>query len=182
VAQIGYLFLLFPLALSTDGRATAVAGGLIFLLSHASAKSAIFMVAGNIQKATGNDRIESLDGMTRWMPVSAFAAGLAGVSLVGLPPSAGFVGKWLLIVTALDQGQWWWVAVILVGSALAAAYVFRLLAPAFIMSTDGPEPRPVPRSMEWSAFALAAISVLLGLFAWWPARLVGDALSQGAGP
>jgi formate hydrogenlyase subunit 3/multisubunit Na+/H+ antiporter MnhD subunit len=181
VAQIGYLFLLFPLALSPDGRATAVAGGLIFLLSHASAKSAIFMVAGNVQKAIGTDQIESLDGMTRWMPVSAFAAGLAGVSLVGLPPSAGFIGKWLLIVTALKQGHWWWVVVILVGSALAAAYVFRLLAPAFIMSTHSPELRPLPSSMEWSAFALASISVLLGLFAWWPARLLGDALSQGTG-
>ncbi len=181
VAQIGYLFLLFPLALSPNGRVTAVTGALVLLLSHASAKSAIFMVAGNVQRAVGNDRIESLCGMTRWMPVSAFAAGLAGVSLVGLPPSAGFVGKWLLIVTALDQHQWWWVAVILVGSALAAAYIYRLLSPAFIMSPGGFEPRPVPRTMEWTAFVLAAISVLLGFFAWWPARLLGDVLSQGTG-
>ncbi len=181
VAQIGYLFLVFPLAWSLDGRATAVTGALIFLLSHACAKSAVFMVAGNVQRVVGNDRIESLCGMTRWMPVSAFAAGLACVSLVGLPPSAGFVGKWLLIVTAFEQRQWWWVIVILVGSALAAAYVFRLLAPAFVMPTEEFESRPVPRTMEWSAFVLAAFSVLLGLFAWWPARLLGDALSQGTG-
>jgi formate hydrogenlyase subunit 3/multisubunit Na+/H+ antiporter MnhD subunit len=120
--------------------------------------------------------------MTRWMPISAFAVGLAGVSLVGLPPSAGFVGKWLLIVSALDQRQWWWVAAILVGSMLAAAYVFRLLAPAFVMTADDRRPQPVPRVMEWSAFALAALSVVLGLFAWLPAGLLGDALSRGAGP
>jgi len=182
VAQIGYLFLVFPLARSADARSTVVAGGLVFLLSHAAAKASMFMAAGNVLRAVGNDRIESLAGMTRWMPISAFAVGLAGVSLVGLPPSAGFVGKWLLIVSALDQRQWWWVAAILVGSMLAAAYVFRLLAPAFVMTADDFRPQPVPRIMEWSAFALAALSVVLGLFAWLPAGLLGDALSRGTGP
>ncbi len=182
VAQIGYLFLVFPLARSADARSTAVAGGLVFLLSHAAAKASMFLAAGNVLRAVGNDRIESLAGMTRWMPISAFAVGLAGVSLVGLPPSAGFVGKWLLIVSALDQRQWWWVAAILVGSMLAAAYVFRLLAPAFVMPSDDLRPQPVPRVMEWSAFALAALSVVLGLFAWLPAGLLQDALSRGAGP
>jgi formate hydrogenlyase subunit 3/multisubunit Na+/H+ antiporter MnhD subunit len=182
VAQIGYLFLIFPLARSVDARSMAVAGGLVFLLSHAAAKASMFLVAGNLLWAVGNDRIESLAGMTRWMPISAFAAGLAGVSLVGLPPSAGFVGKWLLIVSALDQRQWWWVAAILIGSMLAAAYVFRLLTPAFVMASGDLRPRPVPPVMEWSAFALAALSVVLGLFAWLPAGLLGDALSRGAGP
>jgi formate hydrogenlyase subunit 3/multisubunit Na+/H+ antiporter MnhD subunit len=182
VAQIGYLFLIFPLARSADARSTALAGGLVFLLSHAAAKASMFLAAGNVLRAVGNDRIESLAGMTRWMPISAFAAGLAGVSLVGLPPSAGFVGKWLLIVSALDQRQWWWVVAILIGSMLAAAYVFRLLAPAFIMTPGDLRPRPIPPVMEWSAFALAALSVVLGLFAWLPAGLLGDALSRGAGP
>jgi formate hydrogenlyase subunit 3/multisubunit Na+/H+ antiporter MnhD subunit len=182
VAQIGYLFLVFPLARSADVRSTAVAGGLVFLLSHAAAKASMFLAAGNVVRGVGNDRIESLAGMTRWMPISAFAIGLAGVSLVGLPPSAGFVGKWLLLVGALDQRQWWWVAAILVGSTLAAAYVFRLLAPAFVMTADDLRPQPVPRVMEWSAFALAALSVVLGLVAWLPIDLLGDALSRGAGP
>ena len=75
-----------------------------------------------------------LGGITRVLPVSVFAIGLAGISLVGLPPSAGFVGKWLLLGASLEQGQWWWVAVILVGSLLAAAYVVRLLSHAFIRS------------------------------------------------
>ena len=182
VAQIGYLFLVFPLARSADARSAAVAGGLVFLLSHAAAKASMFLAAGNVLRAIGNDRIESLAGMTRWMPISAFAVGLAGVSLVGLPPSAGFVGKWMLIVSALDQRQWWWVVAILAGSMLAAAYIFRLLAPAFVMTADDLRPRPVPRVMEWSAFALAALSVVLGLFAWLPAGLLGDALSRGVGP
>jgi formate hydrogenlyase subunit 3/multisubunit Na+/H+ antiporter MnhD subunit len=182
VAQIGYLFLVFPLARSADARETAVAGGLVFLLSHAAAKASMFLAAGNVLRAVGNDRIESLAGMTRWMPISAFAVGLAGVSLVGLPPSAGFVGKWLLIASALEQRQWWWVAAILVGSLLAAAYVFRLLAPAFVMTAGDHRTQPVPGVMEWSAFALGALSVVLGLFAWLPADLLGDALSRGAGP
>jgi formate hydrogenlyase subunit 3/multisubunit Na+/H+ antiporter MnhD subunit len=106
------------------------------------------------------------------LPVSAFAIGLAGVSLVGLPPSAGFVGKWLLIGAGLEQGQWWWIAVILVGSLMAAGYMTRVLGRAFVSASDRPVEGEVSISMEWSALALALISLLLGFFASGPARLL----------
>ena len=90
----------------------------MLLLSHAAAKAAMFLAAGSIQRAAGHDRIRDLDGITHVLPVSAFTIGLAGISLVGLPPTAGFVGKWLLLGSSLAQGQWWWVVVILAGILL----------------------------------------------------------------
>jgi formate hydrogenlyase subunit 3/multisubunit Na+/H+ antiporter MnhD subunit len=182
VAQLGYLFLMFPLALRPDTRAEVWTGGLVFLLSHATAKAAMFLAAGNVQRAAGDDRIEALDGMTRRLPISTFAMGLAGVSLVGLPPSAGFVGKWLLIVASLEQGQWWWVAAILGGSLLAAAYVTRLLSHAFTRAPERPTGVSIPYRMEWPAFVLALLSVILGLFAAGPARMLGEVLSGGGAP
>ena len=182
VAQLGYLFLIFPIAWSPGTRSAAVVGGITLLLSHATAKAAFFLVAGNVLAAIGNDRVASLCGMSRWLTVSAFTMGLAGVSLVGLPPSAGFTGKWMLIVAALEQRQWWWVAVMLAGTVLAAAYFVRVLGPTFLMpETDSP-PEPVSRSMEWTAFSLAAASVLLGFAASGVALFVGGALPPGAGP
>jgi multicomponent Na+:H+ antiporter subunit D len=172
VAQLGYLFLLFPLAAAREGGFLAWSGGLIFLGAHACAKTAMFLTAGNILHAASHDRIKDLDGITHVLPISAFAFGLAGVSLVGLPPSSGFAGKWLLLSASLAQGQWWWVAVMLVGGLLAAAYIIRVLSHAFTNVSEPRRPHPIPPVMEWTALALAVLAVGLGLAASWPAELL----------
>jgi formate hydrogenlyase subunit 3/multisubunit Na+/H+ antiporter MnhD subunit len=182
VAQLGYLFLLFPLAVDSGRRPALWTGGLMFLLSHAAAKAAMFLAAGSIQRAAGHDRIKDLDGITHALPVSAFTIGLAGISLVGLPPSAGFVGKWLLLGSSLEQGQWWWVVVILGGSLLAAAYMIRLLTHAFTQTRETRALRRVSRGMEWSAFALALLSFALGFAATGAARMLENVLLRGGGP
>lgn len=189
VAQLGYLFLLFPLAAPTEGGFTAWSGGLIFLGAHACAKTAMFLTAGNILHAAGHDRIKDLDGITHVLPVSVFAFGLAGMSLIGLPPSSGFAGKWLLLNAALAQGQWWWVAVMLIGSLLAAAYVVRVLAHAFTQVSEPKMPNPIPSVMEWTALTLAVASVALGFVSHWLAELLrvgaplaGAMLRGGAPP
>lgn len=172
VAQLGYLFLVFPLAASRAGGFLAWSGGLLFLGAHACAKTAMFLTAGNILHAAGHDRIKELDGITHVLPLSAFAFGLAGLSLVGLPPSSGFAGKWLLLSASLAEGQWWWAAVILAGSLLAAGYVGRVLIHAFTKVTQ-PAPRnPIPPVMEWAALIMAMLAVGLGFAASWGAELL----------
>ena len=182
VAQLGYLFLVFPLACRSEDPGMAWTGALVLLLSHAAAKSAMFLAAGNVQRAVGHDRIEALGGTSSLLPLSVFAMGLAGVSLVGLPPSAGFVGKWLMIGVALERGQWWWVAVILAGSLLAAAYVIRVLGSAFTGTASRPVTNRIPLRMEWPAFVLALASVALGLLGEPVARLLEGILSGGGAP
>lgn len=178
VAQLGYLFLIFPLA-GGGGGFTAWSGGLLFLGAHACAKTAMFLTAGNILHAAGHDRIKDLDGITHALPLSAFAFGLAGMSLVGLPPSGGFAGKWLLLTAGLQTGQWWWVAVMLLGSLLAAAYIMRVLSHAFTKVAAPPATAPIPSVMEWAALGLAVLAVALGFFAHWPAQLLGVGAPAG---
>jgi formate hydrogenlyase subunit 3/multisubunit Na+/H+ antiporter MnhD subunit len=172
VAQLGYLFLLFPLAAPQEGGFMAWSGGLMLLGAHACAKTAMFLTAGNILHAAGHDRINDLDGITHVLPVSVFAFGLAGMSLIGLPPSSGFAGKWLLLNAALAQGQWWWVAVMLLGSLLAAAYIVRMLAHAFTRVNEPKTPNPIPPVMEGTALALALLAVVLGFASPWAAELL----------
>lgn len=160
VAQLGYLFLIFPL-LAPDGL--ALQAGVMQAIAHGLAKAAMFAAAGVLMLATGRDTLDGLAGVSHRVPVTLFAFGLAGITLMGLPPSAGFLAKWQLIDAALHQGQWGWVAVIIVGGLLAAAYVFRVLRQAFLLAPADSRFHPVPRSMEWTAFILAAASVLLGL-------------------
>ncbi|MDJ0892452.1 MAG: proton-conducting transporter membrane subunit, partial [Gammaproteobacteria bacterium] len=91
------------------------------------------------QRSAGHDRIAELGPALRTLPAVAFGMGLAGVALVGLPPSGSFIAKWFLLTESFGSGQWWWAPIVLAGTLLAAAYVFRLLANAF-SPTEQPEP------------------------------------------
>ncbi len=103
--------------------------------------------------------------MVQRLPLSAFAFALAGVSLMGLPPSGGFIGKWLLLEAALAQGRWDLAAVMLLGGLFAAAYVFKVLGKSFTQADVTHEPRTVPARMEWAALVLACGAILLGFVA-----------------
>ncbi len=190
VAQIGYLFLVFPLAWDAPaGRlvaGTALAGGLWQAVSHALAKAAMFMAAGLIAVGLGHDRIAGLGGLARVRPVSLLAFALAGVSLLGLPPSGGFVAKWLLLSAAVTSGQWWWAAVIVAGGLLTGAYLVLVLMRALGEPEAGSAAaRPVARWREAVPLVLALLAVLLGLSALLPSGVLalgGLSLPTGAMP
>lgn len=167
VAQLGYLFLAFPLAVNTAWK-----GSLYLLLSHALAKAAMFLAAGNILQFGGHDRIADLDRVAQRLPLTVTAFGLAGVSIMGLPPSGGFIAKWLLLEAAIGSGQWWWGIILILGGLLAAAYVFKVIGHAFTQAEVSHEARAVPAAMEWAALTLALAAILLGLFAPWPLALM----------
>ena len=159
VAQLGYLFLIFPL-LPAPG---ALQAGVMQVFAHGLAKAGMFAAAGVMIKATGQDTVAGLAGAVERLPVTFFAFGLAGMTLMGLPPSSGFLAKWQIIDAALAQGHWVIAVVALAGGLLAAVYVFRVLRQAFLQAPAPDTATAVPRTLEWTAFALATASVLLGL-------------------
>lgn len=163
VAQIGYLFLPFAIR-SPDAAAVAWRGALFFLLCHALAKSAMFMAVGNMALLGGANQVGALRRIAARMPVTLFGFGLAGITLVGLPPSGGFIGKWLLLQGGFVAGTWWLTVVVLVGGLLSAAYVFRIVGLAFVEPGDS---SGAGRGgyLEWVAFGLALLTIALGLAA-----------------
>jgi formate hydrogenlyase subunit 3/multisubunit Na+/H+ antiporter MnhD subunit len=168
VAQIGYLFLMFPLAGGPGSAGLAGfgawTGGILQAISHACAKAAMFMAAGLIAQACGHDRIAGRGGIGRALPMTVLAFGVGGLSLMGLPPSGGFIAKWLLLTAAIDTGQWWWALVIMAGGFLTGGYVFRVLGQAVTSQDDpGPPLAPVARGREVVVLALALVSMLLGV-------------------
>jgi len=165
VAQLGYLFLLFPLTSKAGESFLAWSGGLYHALSHACAKTAMFLAAGTLMRALGHDRLDGLAGVSQHLPTTMFALGIAGVTIMGLPPSGGFIAKWLLLNAALQQGQWWVAATLILGGLLAAGYVFRVVQQAFVPSQPAAAFHPVSRGMELVPLVLALIALGLGLSA-----------------
>jgi multicomponent Na+:H+ antiporter subunit D len=171
VAQIGYLFLLFPLLIGAP--AAAWAGGMYHLLSHALAKAALFLAAGSMIRALGDDDLDRLAGVGQKLPLTFAAFGIAGLNLAGMPPSGGFIGKWLLLTAALSSGQWWWAVVLALGSLMAVAYLLPVLRAAFTEPTAQPLRHQPPWQMTAPAFVLALLSVVLGIWAEVPLGLLG---------
>lgn len=166
VGQLGYLFLHFPLLGTSDPgpwTVTAWTAMVFHVFSHGLAKAALFLSAGCLLLAMGTDDLRAMRDIAGRMPVVTFTLAVAGISLMGLPPSAGFVAKWMLLRAVMASGQWWWALVIAVGGLLTAAYVFKILAYTFVPSGNDKAPlRPVPAMMTLTALALAVICAVLG--------------------
>lgn len=185
VAQIGYLFLLFPLAFDAAGdmalRDAAQAAGLLQAIAHATAKAGMFMAAGLVYAALGHDRIDDLAGAARALPVAVLAFLVGGVALMGVLPSGAYLAKKLLLASADASGQWWWTLVLQGGAAFTAAYVV-LIAVRVLRRPVTPLSglKPVSMLSQCAALGLALASLALSLAAVWgplPAELIANPLS-----
>ena len=160
VAQIGYLVVGVSL-LSTAG----VAAALIHLFNHALMKAALFVCLGCVAYRVGSARIEDLAGIGRRMPWTASALVVGGLSLIGVPLTAGFIGKWYLVVAALEAGWWPAAAAMLLASLAAVAYVWKMVESAYFRK---PSPavaavREAPFSMVAAAWGLAGANIWFGI-------------------
>ena len=129
VANVGYIVLAISLVPLTSFGLTP---GLMHILNHAVIKVCMFMVAGAFVYKTGLVDIRQFEGLSRKMPYTCFALILAALSMIGMPPSAGFVTKWYLILAALDAGKYLLVGVIFFSTLLMIIYFWRVVEIMYI--------------------------------------------------
>ena len=122
VAQIGYMALGIGLT-STLG----VTASIVHLFNHALMKGALFMAVGALIYRVGTCRIDDIRGLGHRMPWTFGAIVIGGLSLIGVPGTAGFISKWYLVLAALEQQAWLLVVVILAGSLIAVVYVGKVI-------------------------------------------------------
>ena len=163
VAQLGYLFVPFGIA-RADLAAMAWRGALYFALCHALAKASMFMAVGNFMAGGGSGRLDDLHRTAARQPLTLAAFGVAGITIIGLPPSGGFIGKWMLLQASFEAGAFWLTIVILAGGLLSAAYVFRVVGLAFGNIELGPA-TGADLPMQWIALILALATLALGFTA-----------------
>jgi formate hydrogenlyase subunit 3/multisubunit Na+/H+ antiporter MnhD subunit len=157
VAQIGLLALVLPLL---QGGAVAWNGLMLLVAAHALAKSALFLCAGVVQRQYGHDRIAGLGGVGMQLPLTATAYFVAAVSLVGLPPTMGFFGKYLLLEAAIAQSRPMIAAALVLGSLLTAAYLLRPLALGFTEAATRQAPRTAGLGLQLPGLLLALAALL----------------------
>ncbi|MDH3207468.1 MAG: proton-conducting transporter membrane subunit [Gemmatimonadota bacterium] len=171
VAQVGLLLAAFPIVASAG---TWI--GIVFLaVGHALAKAAMFLASGGIAAAYGHDRIREMTGFGVRQPLCMYAFGIAGMSLVGIPGTAGFVGKWLLTTAGLSGPAAPWVAVVALSTLFTAGYVWRVLAVAVRSAPTPSGDLAVARLQSWPALLLALLTILLGV----APNLLGEIASVG---
>jgi len=159
VAQVGYIIL----GLSFDS-ATGLTATIVHLFNHGVTKGAVFLLLGVVVASVGGATLLRVHGLARLMPWTSAGLVLAGLSLIGVPGTAGFVSKWYLILAALEKGQWWLVFLIVASSLLAVAYVWRFVETAYFREPSRDiEPAPVPLSMALPTAVLLAFVVIFGL-------------------
>ncbi len=160
VAQVGYMVLGIGLA-----SATGLTAALVHLFNHALMKGALFMAVGAIVYRIGACRMEQIHGLGRSMPWTFGAIVIGGLSLIGVPGTAGFISKWYLVVAALEQQAWISVAVILSGSLLAVVYVGKLIEALYFkpVSDAGKAVSEAPILLLLPTWALVLANVYFGL-------------------
>jgi multicomponent Na+:H+ antiporter subunit D len=146
VSQLSYVILaaaiLAPLSL---------VGAVLHIAAHALGKITLFFAAGSIYTAAHKTEVSQLDGIGRRMPWTMAAFGIGALSMIGLPPAAGFVSKWYLVSGAMAQAQWFALGVVLLSTLLNAGYFlpivwrafFRPLSAEAVAHPHGEAPLPI---------------------------------------
>lgn len=168
VSQVSYV--LFGLALFTPA---GYAAALLHMIFHSVIKNGLFLFAGTVIHQTGEERVDGLRGMGKYMPVSFWCFTFASLALVGIPPLSGFVSKWYLAKGAMEAsvGVFSYIgpAVLLVSALLTAGYLLSITADGFFPGKDYVEPTPEPGeghvSMLIPCVIFAVSAILLGVFA-----------------
>lgn len=110
------------------------------IAAHAFGKITLFFAAGSIYTAANKTEISQLDGIGRRMPFTMGAFTIGCLSMIGLPPTAGFVSKWMLFGAAWTTEQYFAIGVLLLSTLLNAAYFLPIVYRAFFRA---PPPPPV---------------------------------------
>lgn len=163
VSQVSYVF--FGLLLLTPA---GVQAALLQMVFHALAKDTLFLAAGAVILSTNYTRVEQLRGIGRRMPTTMWCFALAALSLIGIPPLAGFVSKWYLLSAGLESGSPFAVAglvILMLSAVLTAGYLLPIVTRGFFPGRDFiVERREVGPQMLWPMMIFVAAALLLGLF------------------
>ncbi|MEL6298958.1 MAG: monovalent cation/H+ antiporter subunit D family protein [Pseudomonadota bacterium] len=172
VAQVGYIMLGIALA-----NETGLTGGIVHIFNHAISKALLFVAIGAVVFRLGHTRINELAGIGRRMPITMAAFVVGGLSIIGVPGTAGFISKWNLALGAVQNGTPFIVFLIMASSIIAVLYMGRFIEIAYFRTPTGDcesarDPGPLIMA---PMLVLAAAVIYFGFDTTYSADLARDA-------
>ena len=159
IAQIGYMVIGLGI-----GGVLGLQATLIHVFNHALMKATLFMALAAIAARIGATTLTSMQGLGRKMPWTSFGFVVGGLSLIGVPLTAGFISKWYLVSAAALTGRWPLVFLILLGSLLAIVYIWRVVeALYFKPAADNSPVKEAPIAMLLALWLLVLGNVYFGI-------------------
>ncbi|ODN30661.1 proton-conducting transporter membrane subunit [Fervidobacterium thailandense] len=171
VANSGYI--LIGLALLDQ---VGFAGGLFHVFNHAIAAAMIFLSFAAVVYRTGTTKIDELGGLIHRMPITFITYLVGIISLAGIPPTSGFISKWMIFQSLVSRGMFVTEIFVFVGSIGSFLYVFRPLAGVFLgqLKSKHKDVREVPIIMQIPMILLVLITVFFGIFPGQVLELITD--------
>ena len=168
ISQVSYI--LFGLAVMEPA---ALTGALFHTVCHAFTKCGLFLAAGAIIFQTGKTRVDELRGIGKEMPVTIWCYTLLSLTLVGIPPTGGVLGKWYLMTGSLDSGipvfSWLGPVILLISALLTAGYLLPITINGFLPGADYDYRVLKKKEPAWMMviplLLLTALAVGMGMFA-----------------
>jgi multicomponent Na+:H+ antiporter subunit D len=176
IANVGYIVLAIGLSPSTQ---QGLNPALMHVANHAVIKGCMFMCACAFIYRLGLWDIREFEGLGRRMPITSFAFLLAILAMIGLPPSAGFVTKWYLIMAVLDAKKYVFIVFIFLSTLLMIVYFWRVVEIIYVRPTPVEqrsvvEVQETPLSMRVPTLVLGILTFAVGIF--WMSGLLSPIL------
>jgi multicomponent Na+:H+ antiporter subunit D len=168
VAEVGYMVGGFWL-----GNRTAMSGAILHIVNDAAMTLCVFLAVGALRSRLQSDSFEALQGAFRKMPVTMAVLVVGGLSIIGVPPTAGFFSKWYLITGGIEAGHYPYVVALLFSSLVNAVFFFRIFEISYFEpfadhhhghGAHGDIVREAPVEMVAAMLVIAAGLVVLGLY------------------
>ncbi|MFI2809968.1 MULTISPECIES: monovalent cation/H+ antiporter subunit D family protein [Microbulbifer] len=173
VAQIGYMVVGIGISSVVAMQAT-----LLHLFNHALMKGGLFLALAGLVYRLGSSRIDAFNGLGRTMPWTMAAIVIGGISLIGMPLTVGFVSKWYLITAAIESDMWLVALLVVLGSLIAAIYVWRLVEAGYFRQAPAGGDVTVgeaPLSLLVPTWILIGANIYFGIDTRLPVEVTGAA-------
>jgi len=178
IAHAGYILMVLPAAAQARVAPAGISAALFYLLAYLVSNLGAWAVVIAVEKAEGGGlAIEDYAGLARRRPGLALAMALFMLSLTGLPPTVGFIGKFFVFRAALDAGLIWLALVGVLTSLVSAYYYLRVVVMMYMRSGD-----PETRSEGWLNLAVALTAIGTFVLGVLPGPLLSMAAKAGLMP
>ncbi len=156
--------MLLGIGMATTDSLTA---GIVHMFNHALIKGGLFMVVGCFVLRLGSSRLSDWRGAAKTMPLTSLAWAIGGLGLIGVPMTAGFVSKWLLLTSAFESNHQLVAGMMLISSLLAVVYVWRVVETLYFSEQPSAAAKEASEAPVWMLVPMYAVIFAVLVFGVW---------------